>query len=149
MFMRGAGMKKSSSGYTLLEIMIVLVMIGVLAGVALPKLFGRVEFARAAEAMASLGEIKGAIEACAMSANNDFSGCVDYAAIDMTDPSYNTTTNATAYFSYTFTIAPSSFQIVATRNTMDNGTPGDTITLARNSNGAFMRSGTTAFIGIQ
>lgn len=142
-------MKNFKSGYTILEIMIVLVIIGVLAGVALPKLFNRVEFARSAEAMASLGEIKGAIEACAMSANNNFSGCIDYAAIDMADPSYNASTNATAYFSYAFITAPNSFQIVATRNTMDNGSAGDTITLARNANGAFIRSGTTAFVGIQ
>lgn len=132
-----------------MEVLIVMIIIGVLASVAMPQLFSRIESARAAEAMESIGAVKHAIEACAMPYNNDFSSCFDFTTIGMTNPSYNATTNAGSHFGYTFTTAATSFQIVATRNTTDNGTATHTITMSRASNGAITRAGTTAFSGIQ
>lgn len=132
-----------------MEILIVIIIIGVLAGAALPQLFKNVESSRAAEALESIGATKRAIEACAMAFNNDFTTCVDYSAIGMSNPSYSATTNAGAHFSYAFTTTATTFQVVATRNTLDNGTAGDRITLDRAATGAITRAGTTAFIGIQ
>lgn len=142
-------MKEKKSGFTLLEILIILIIVGVLAGIAMPQLFKNVESARSSEAMESIGVIKRSIEACAMSLNNDFSTCTNFANIGMMDPSYNATINAGAHFSYTITTAATTFQIVATRNTVDNGTSGDTVVFARAANGSVTRSGTTAFAGIQ
>lgn len=137
------------SGFTLLELLVVIIIVGVLAGVALPRLFQRIEGARAAEALESLGTTKRSIEACAMAYNNNFTNCSSFATIGVTDPSYNTTSNAAAHFGYAITVAAASFQIVATRNTIDNGNATDTVTLRRSATGAIARAGTTAFSGIQ
>lgn len=140
---------KNKSGFTLLEILVVIIIVGVLASVAMPQLFRNVERSRATEAMESLGVTKRSIEACAMQFNNNFTTCNTYALIGMADPSYNATTNASAHFGYGIVTAANSFTITATRNTVDNGVNTDTITLARSATGAITRAGTTAFAGIQ
>lgn len=140
---------KNKSGFTLLEILVVIIIVGVLASVAMPQLFRNVERSRATEAMESLGVTKRSIEACAMQFNNVFTTCNTYAAIGMADPSYNATTNASSHFAYTIAVAANSFTVTATRNTVDNGVSTDTISLARSATGAITRAGTTAFAGIQ
>ena len=143
-------MGNNKSGFTLLEILVVIIIVGVLASVAMPQLFRNVERSRATEALASLGATKRAIEGCAMQVNNVFTTCNTYAAIGMSDPSYVAATNASAHFAYAITTAATSFSIVATRNTVDNGVATDTITLARTAvTGVITRAGTTAFAGIQ
>ncbi|MBP6342969.1 MAG: prepilin-type N-terminal cleavage/methylation domain-containing protein [Candidatus Omnitrophica bacterium] len=138
-----------SSGFTLLELLVVIIIVGVLAGVALPRLFQRIEGARAAEALESLGTTKRFIEACAMAYNNNFTNCSSFATIGVTDPSYGGTTNAAAHFGYAISVAANSFEIVATRNSLDNGNTSDTISLRRSATGAIARVGTTAFSGVQ
>lgn len=139
----------NKSGFTLLEILVVIIIVGVLASVAMPQLFRNVERSRATEALESLGASKRAIEACAMQFNNVFTNCGTYAAIGMSDPSYDATTNAAAHFGYAITVAASTFNITATRNTTDNGVATDTVSLSRGATGAITRAGTTAFAGIQ
>lgn len=139
----------NKSGFTLLEILVVIIIVGVLASVAMPQLFRNVERSRATEALESLGATKRSIEACAMQFNNTFTTCNTYAAIGMADPSYNAATNAAAHFAYAITTVATSFNIVATRNTVDNGVATDTVTLSRGATGAITRAGTTAFAGIQ
>lgn len=142
-------MVNNKSGFTLLEILVVIIIVGVLASVAMPQLFRNVERSRATEALASLGAAKRSIEACAMQFNNVFTTCNSFANIGMQDPSYNAATNASAHFGYGIVVAANSFTITATRNTVDNGTAGDTVTLARAAAGTITRAGTTAFAGIQ
>lgn len=57
-------MRKTSKAFTLLEIVIVIIIIGVLASLALPKLFGMVESSRSAEALASFATLRREIERC-------------------------------------------------------------------------------------
>lgn len=142
-------MVNNKSGFTLLEILVVIIIVGVLASVAMPQLFRNVERSRATEALASLGATKMSMEACAMQFNNTFTTCSSYATIGMSDPSYNAASNASAHFGYAMAVAANSFSITATRNTVDNGNNGDTVVLTRNTAGLFTRSGTTAFAGIQ
>lgn len=142
-------MKKNNSGFTLIEILIVLIIIGVLASIASTGLFRNIERSRATEALESLGHIKRALDACAMMFNNNFTTCANFGAIGMSDPSYNAATNVSAHFAYTLTTAASTFQITATRNTVDNGTAGETVSLSRSATGAITRAGTTMFAGIQ
>ena len=137
------------SGFTLLEILVVIIIVGVLASVAMPQLFRNVERSRATEALASLGATKRSIEGCAMQFNNVYTTCNTYALIGMTDPSFNAATNAASHFGYAITVAANSFNIVALRNATDNGVATDTITLSRAATGAITRAGTTAFAGIQ
>ena len=56
-------------GFTLIEIIIVIVIFGVMATLALPKITGHVESARGAEAINMLGAIRRAVGDCIDSSN--------------------------------------------------------------------------------
>ncbi len=56
--------KRHTSGFTLIEIIVVLVIVGVLAAIALPNLFSNIERSKAAEAIATMGASKLDIEGC-------------------------------------------------------------------------------------
>ena len=51
-----------SSGFTLLELLMVVIIVGILAALALPGYIRSVERARTAEATTTLGQIRGAIQ---------------------------------------------------------------------------------------
>jgi type IV pilus assembly protein PilE len=135
----------NKSGFTLLEILVVIIIVGVLASVAMPTLFKNVERARSAEALNILGTIKRQIDGCAMQFNGDSTTCNTFDAIGMTDP----TGSAGSHFGYGIAGAgQDQYTITATRNTADNGVATDTIVLTLGG-GAVTRAGTTAFTGLQ
>jgi prepilin-type N-terminal cleavage/methylation domain-containing protein len=144
--------KMGKSGFTLLEILVVIIIVGVLASVAMPTLFRNVERSRATEALNVLGTIKRGVEGCAMQFGNATTNCSTFNAIGMTNPSAAAGANASAHFSYAEPFsglgANGIVTIVATRVSLDGGTAGDLITLARTTAGV-TRTGTTAFAGLQ
>ena len=59
-------MKKfnNKSGFTLIEIIVVLIIVGILAAIALPNLFSNVSKSRAEEALASVATYRPTMEGC-------------------------------------------------------------------------------------
>ena len=141
----------NKSGFTLLEIIIVIIIIGVLASLALPKLFAMVEKSKSTEALAAMGSIRSALERCALAKGNSYVGCDLWTELDMADP----TTQPGSHFDYTFPAAPvawtaTTYSILATRNASDGGAslvPIPTITVYYDATGAH-KTGTGIYQGI-
>lgn len=66
----------AKKGFTLLEIIIVIIIIGVLASLALPRLFRTIEYSRSAEALAAMATIRNAVERCYLMNNGSVGGCI-------------------------------------------------------------------------
>ena len=126
----------NKKGFTLIEILIVIIIIGVLASLALPRFFKTVEYSRGTEALTSLSSLRQSMGRCYLKGTS-FINCA-MGNLDVDDPSGA----VRAHFSYTI-IAPgaSTFVLRATRNTLDGGTAGETITITddgtRNGSGNF------------
>lgn len=138
------------SGFTLLEIIIVIIIIGVLASLALPRFFKTVEYSRATEALSHLSSIRQSMQRCFL-ISNSFTPCVTavpapFAGLDVEDPSSTAAGGATAHFDYALA-APTAttFVITATRNVFEGGTFGDTITI----NETGVKTGTGNFSNVR
>ena len=83
---------KAGKGFTLIEIIIVVVILGVLASIALPRLTGQINKARAAEAFNALGMLMGKISECYVLESDNITKC-------------NTVANITASTGYIFPVS--------------------------------------------
>ncbi len=66
---------RNKSGFTLLEVIIVIIIIAILASVAMPKVTGALHYAKAKEALGVIPSIRTALDACALMQGNNYSGC--------------------------------------------------------------------------
>ena len=119
------------SGFTLLEIIIVIIIIGVLASLALPRFFKTVEYSRATEALSHLSSIRQAVNRCYLPTNS-YANCNTFANLDIDDPSSIATGGPTAHFDYTIAVpgvGGAAYTVTATRNGFEGTNVGDTIQL--------------------
>jgi len=58
-------MKSSSKGFTMVELMVVVLIVGILAAVAVPLMSGRIDSSKWSEAKAAMGTIAGALRSYA------------------------------------------------------------------------------------
>ena len=111
----------NKSGFTLLEIIIVLIIIGVLASLALPRLFSTVEYSRATEALDNLKTIRQSVDRCYLQ-SADYGLCIAFGQLDIDDPN-----NVTGRF-FQYTIASNGpavgFTITAQRTATQYSGPG-------------------------
>ncbi len=142
------------SGFTLLEIIIVIIIVGILASLALPKFFSTVEYSRSTEALTSITTLRQSLERCYIqqtpSNYNDPDCAIGF--LDIANPS-NSATNRGPSFTYVISPASDSYSITATRVTPATGavvaSGGGTITVTQASNGLVTRAGTGAYVNIK
>jgi len=141
-------LKKNNSGFTLLEIIIVVIIVGVLASLALPRLFSNVEFSRSTEAMAAVGTIRSSIERCFLR-QGTYDNCENFSDEGTPQLDINNPEN-TAGSLFDYAIAgngTAGYSITATRNTSQGGDNTHTITATADSTGVNI-VGTGAFVSL-
>lgn len=144
---------KNKSGFTLLEIIIVVIIIGVLASLALPRFFKTVEFTRSAEALNSLSSIRQSLERCYLRTSNYGQCTFTNSAADNLDID-NPSTAVGTHFTYSMLSANptpgiAAYGIQAYRlSTIDGGDVNSWIKLELAA-GGITRSGSGFFSGIK
>ena len=136
------------SGFTLLEVIIVIIIIGVLASLALPRFFSTVEYSRGSEAMQSLATVRQSVERYYLMRSTYNNATIGGATpnLDVEDPG----TVPNAHFTYGIATGATAYTITATRNTRDGGNGGTIgVTFSGPPGNTVTRSGTTPFGAIQ
>jgi len=134
---------RKRSSFTLLELIMVIIVLGVLGGLALPRLFSLIEFSKAKEAFDSIVTIRGSLERCYVQNNATFANC-DFGNLDVADPS-----GKGALFDYAIADQNSSgYKITATRNTINGGDGTSTVVLTQMGK-TVSRTGTDVYKGIK
>ena len=136
------------NGFTLLELLVVLIIIGVLATLALPRLLRTVEFSRTAEALNAFTNIRSAVERCEL--YKGLTNCTSWANLNMSNPG----TAANAHWTYTVvpnTPVSGAYRIIAERgsNEDNSGSQGNTVSMTVNPTaGTITKTGTGPYVGI-
>ena len=125
--------KRIPSAFTILELIIVIIIVGVLASLALPRFFKIIEYSRSAEALVNMAAIRQAVERCyLMHGGGNFGPCAG--GIGATGPGNVTWPldieysgkSPNSHFDYSVyydpTPANNGYYIWATRNTRDGNT---------------------------
>jgi type IV pilus assembly protein PilA len=111
-------MKRIQKGFTLIELMIVVAIVGILAAVALPAYQGYIKRGTYVEVLAQVNPVKTAISEC-FANENDLAKCDTYAKIGITSPVATTAFNGAAITATTavITVTPKAVKGLATTQT--------------------------------
>ena len=110
-------------GFTLIEIIVVLIIIGILASIALPSLFSNVAKSRVAEGLAGLSTYKSQTEGCVQSHYTTATAACAWSALGLVSASGN--------FLYTYALAPANSTYLYTLTATNTSFSADTISLTR------------------
>ena len=117
---------RSNRGFTLLEIIIVVILIGVLAAIALPQYAGFVEKGRVAEAVNAIGAIKGGMIAYKQEVGS-YPTCTAVSGTGGITDLLKLTPSTVNWTYATVGTAGTSFTVTATRVSTDTALNGKTI----------------------
>ncbi len=136
---------KDKIGFTLLEIIIVIVIVGVLASIALPRFFHTIEYSRATEAFMVLSSIRSSTQRCYLSNKGTYAGCT-IANLDFKVPNGEPGT----HFTYSITgQTATAYTLIATRNLYESGDNGISHVYFEQSPTGVVRSGDGIFAGVK
>jgi len=129
------------NGFTLLEIIIVLIILGVIASLAIPRFYKVIESSKSKEALESLSILRRAMERCYL-IDHSFVTCDSLSVLDVQDPG----TAINTHFTYAISsVGQTTFSLLATRNTYDNGDGASSIAIDQSG----VKTGTGVFSGIR
>lgn len=139
-------MNYKGHGFTIIEILLVLVISFILAALAMPRFFGMVEYSRATEALSAMDMMRTTVERCYLRKGGiTYEGCTAASNMGMDDPSET----PGSHFDYEIIAnGNEGFSIKAVRNTLDSGDPDDYILITQSQDGV-TRMGAGSFKDVQ